>query len=271
MKNKIFGIVLLVFTLLIPVDLQAQCGSTNTAFNSGETISYDLYFNWKFVWKKVGTASWNVTRTTYSGKPAYKTYLITRGSQQSDRYFVMRDTLTTYTDLNLVPLFYTKHAKEGKDYRVEEVWYSYPNRQCSVKMRYRKNNRPAQNSTFSSKYCAYDMLSMMLRARSFNAGTMKEGQRVNFILAEGKHCEWRQLIYKGKKTIKMENSNNRYRCLVFSYVEKEGGKEKTIVTFYVTDDANHLPVRLDLNLRFGTAKAYMRGATGLRHPLTSKV
>lgn len=269
MKNKLLVILLVIATLSLSA--YAQCGSTNTAFESGETISYDLYFNWKFVWKKVGTASWNVTRTTYSGKPAYKAYLITRGSKQSDRYFVMRDTLTTYTDLNLVPLYYSKHAREGKEYRVEDVWYTYPSRQCSLKMRYRKNNDPVRHNTFASKYCAYDMLSMLLRARSFDVSKMKPGQRTNFLLAEGKHCEWRQLIYKGKQTIKMENSNNRYRCLVFSYVEKEKGKENTIVTFYVTDDAAHLPVRLDLNLRFGSAKAYMRGATGLRHNLTSKV
>ena len=28
----------------------AQCGIENTAFKSGEYLSYDLYFNWKFIW-----------------------------------------------------------------------------------------------------------------------------------------------------------------------------------------------------------------------------
>ena len=270
MTRKILAILMTSFVLATG-DAQAQCGSVNNAFSSGETISYDLYFNWKFVWKKVGSASWNIMRTYYNGQPAYKTYLITRGLPQSDRYFMMRDTLTSYTDLNLSPLYYSKHAKEGKDFRVEDVWYSYPKGQCSLKMRFRKNDKPVQNNTFTSKYCAYDMISMILRARSFDVSKMKVGQRTNFLLAEGKHCEWRQLIYKGKQVVKMENTNNRYRCLVFSYVEKDGGKEKTVVTFYVTDDESHLPVRLDLNLRFGSAKAFMRGATGLRHQIKSKI
>ena len=61
-----------------------------------------------------------------------------------------------------------------------------------------------------------------------------------------------------------------YRCLVFSYLEKNSkGKEKEIVTFYITDDDNHIPVRLDLNLRFGIAKAYLKNASGLRNPQTS--
>lgn len=32
----------------------AQCGIENTAFKSGEMLEYDLYFNWKFIWVKVG-------------------------------------------------------------------------------------------------------------------------------------------------------------------------------------------------------------------------
>ena len=28
----------------------AQCGIANTAFKSGESLTYDLYFNWKFIW-----------------------------------------------------------------------------------------------------------------------------------------------------------------------------------------------------------------------------
>lgn len=90
-------------------------------------------------------------------------------------------------------------------------------------------------------------------------------------MADGRTCEWKSIVYRGKKTFKMENSNTKYRCLVFSFVEKENGKEKDIVTFYITDDKNHLPVRLDMNLNFGTAKAFLTGARGLRNPQTAKI
>jgi hypothetical protein len=46
-------------------------------------------------------------------------------------------------------------------------------------------------------------------------------------------------------------------------------KEKEVITFYVTDDKNHLPVRLDLYLNFGSAKAFLHTIKGNRHPLTS--
>ena len=249
----------------------AQCSSRNTAFKSGETLIYDLYFNWKFVWIKAGTASMNITRTTYNGRPAYKTYLITRGSQRADKIFKMRDTLLAYTGMDLTPQYYMKGALEGKTYRKEEVWYSYPSGDCHVKMRYRRDNQPARNNEFTSAYCAYDMISMLLRARSFDPSGFKVGHRIKFLMADGKRCEWQSIVYRGKKKFRVENSTTTYRCLVFSFMETENGKESEVVKFYITDDENHLPVRLDLNLNFGVAKAYLTGASGLRIPQKAKL
>ena len=45
----------------------AQCGSGNTAFQDGETLNYDLYYNWAFVWVKVGQAQWNIRKTNFEG------------------------------------------------------------------------------------------------------------------------------------------------------------------------------------------------------------
>ena len=49
-------IVIYLFALM-PMMAQAQCGIENTAFKSGESLDYDLYFNWHFIWLKVGSAS----------------------------------------------------------------------------------------------------------------------------------------------------------------------------------------------------------------------
>lgn len=264
-------IMLLLLFVLSGLSASAQCSSSNSAFKSGETLIYDLYFNWKFVWIKVGSASMNTTQTVYGGHPAYRSYLITRGSKTADNIFVMRDTLMSYMGLDLVPKYYIKKALEGKTYRKNEVWYSYPNGQCKIKMRYQRDKNPAKYSNHISKYCGFDMISMLMRARSFSADKMKVGHRINFLMSDGHTCEWKSIIYRGKKTFKMENTNVKYRCLVFSFVEKEKGKEKEIVTFYITDDKNHIPVRLDMNLNFGYAKAFLKGASGLRNPQTAKI
>ena len=258
-------------TLVFPTIAHAQCSAKNTAFKSGETLIYDLYFNWKFVWIKVGSASINTTETVYKGKPAYKIYLITRGSKTADKFFVMRDTLMCYTGLDLTPLYYRKGAFEGNTYRKEEVWYSYTPTTCKVDMFYQRNTNEPKRSQFESNQCAFDMLSMMMRARSFDASEYKKGHRIKFIMADGRQCQPQYIIYRGKETFKMENSETKYRCLVFSFVETKDGKEEEVVTFYITDDANHLPVRLDMYLNFGSAKAFLKGVSGLRNPQTAKI
>ena len=59
---------LIVFSMLlgiVPAEAQSMCGIENRAFQGGERLTYDLYFNWKFVWVKVGKATMNTDKTTY--------------------------------------------------------------------------------------------------------------------------------------------------------------------------------------------------------------
>ena len=71
------------FTLL-PVASQAQCTFRNTAFKGGEFLSYNLYYNWKFVWVKAGTASMYTVQSKYKGVDAYRASLTTRGNKDVD-------------------------------------------------------------------------------------------------------------------------------------------------------------------------------------------
>ena len=264
---------IILYVLLLLVVLTGRVGECraagNNAFGERETISYQLYFNWKFVWIKAGTANINIKSSTYQGKPAYRCHLITRGSKRTDRLFMMRDTLLSYVSTDLVPLYYRKGALEGKRYNVDEVWYSYPNGTPTLRQRYQNYKGEVRERQHTSTECIYDMISMLLRARSFDASQFRKGQKLHFPMASGTKVAQETLIYRGEETFKMENTGVTYNCLVFSFVEYEGKKEKEVVTFYVTNDQNHMPVRLDLFLRFGTAKAFLTNATGLRNPQTS--
>ena len=98
MSRKFFFI-LLVGLLGMATVCKAQCGIENKAFGSGEFLTYDLYFNWKFVWVNVGSASMSTTKSKYKGKDAYRSSLVTRSSSKYDKIFMLRDTLLSYTDM----------------------------------------------------------------------------------------------------------------------------------------------------------------------------
>lgn len=244
----------------------AQCTAVNTAFIAGEQVDYDLYFNWKFIWKKVGTATMSISNSTYRSTPAYKIDLLSRGSKQTDFFFKMRDTLTCYVSKQLVPLYFKKAAEEGKRYTVDEAWFSYDNGYSKVKQRRTWLDEPAEEMEFISNRCIFDMLSILAQARSLDPKDYRKGYRIQFPMATGRKVEDETLIYRGKKNVEA-NDDKTYRCLVFSFVEFEKGKEKEVITFYVSDDRNHLPIRLDMYLNFGSAKAFFKGVKNNRYPI----
>ena len=248
----------------------AQCPAENTAFQSGERLDYELYFNWKFVWMHAGRASL-ITEATHwtDGTEAYRSRLLTSTSGMVDKHFVMRDTLQSIVSQQLVPLYYKKAANEGGKYYVDQVWYTYSDGTVHMRQQYLNRRGETSHTSTDRRTCVYDMLSMMLRARSYRADDFALGQKLVFPMADGRHVDDVTLIYRGRKNFKMKSTGVTYRCLVFSFVEYEKKKEKEIITFYITDDDNHMPVRLDLFLRFGTAKAYLKRAEGLRNPCTS--
>ena len=263
----------MVFCCMTAISATAQCTAKNEAFLDGEEVTYDLYFNWKFLWKKVGKAVLSTTHTTYRSQPAYRFDLLSVGSKKTDFFFKMRDTLTCYVGEGLEPLYFRKAAEEGKRHTVDEAWFSYPEGKSHVKQRRTWINPQRETQTMEytdETRCIFDMLSILAQARSYRAEDYKEGDKILFPMATGRRVEEQTLIYRGKKDVEA-NDDKTYRCLVFSFVEYKKGKEEEIITFYVTDDKNHLPVRLDMYLNFGSAKAFFKSVKGNRYPLTSVV
>ena len=270
-RNLIITLAVLLFAAGWTLPANAQCEAKNNAFKSGEHVMYDLYFNWKFVWVKAGIASLTTNATTYHQTPAYRMNLLALGSKRADFFFKMRDTLTCVIGEKLEPRYFRKGAEEGKRYTVDEARFSYKDGLCFVNQKRTHRNGEVQEATDSDSRCIYDMLSILAQARSYDPADYKVGDKIKFPMATGRQVEEQTLIYRGKENVKAENEVT-YRCLIFSLVEYDKkGKEKEIITFYVTDDLNHLPIRLDMYLNFGSAKAFLNSVTGNRHPLTSIV
>ena len=270
--RRSFIITLAVWLLAgLALPASAQCEAKNNAFKTGEHVMYDLYFNWKFVWVKAGIASLTTNATTYHQAPAYRINLLALGSKRADFFFKMRDTLTCVIGEKMEPRYFRKGAEEGKRYTVDEAWFSYKDGLCFVNQKRTHRDGKVQEAVDSDSRCIYDMLSILAQARSYDSADYKVGEKIKFPMATGREIEEQTLIYRGKENVKAENEVT-YRCLIFSLVEYDKkGKEKEIITFYVTDDLNHLPIRLDMYLNFGSAKAFLNNVTGNRHPLTSIV
>lgn len=264
----------LVKSMAVMLAMMIVCttGYSQKAFQAGEVLNYNLYYNWKFIWVKAGSATMSIARTIYGETPAYRARLLTRGSETADNYFVLRDTITSIMKADgLQPLYYLKNDVEGSSHRRREAWYSYQGNACRVKQHYTHKDGRLTRRDETLQTQVYDMLSILLKARTFETSSWKPGKKITFQMTDGNGIAKQTLIYRGKQNIKIKGSSTTYRCLQLSFVEYREGKEEEVITFFVTDDANHIPVRLDMYLRFGSAKAFLVGSRGLKNPIRAQV
>lgn len=237
------------------------------AYKSGETLKCNLYFNWKFIWVKAGNASLVIRDTVYNGEKAQRMTLYNSTNKHADKFFRMRDTLTTVFTTDSRPLYYRKASAEGKRYYLNEVRYDYlDNGKVKVSQSYKRDDEPTVYKEDIVDAAVYDMMSLLAYARTLDFSSLKTGDRLTYPVATGRRIEQQHLIYRGKARTKADDGYE-YDCMLISLVKMKDGKERSVIDFYVTDDFNHLPIMLDLALNFGSAKARITEKQGLLYPL----
>lgn len=262
--------IMAVVAFLLAMPLAAQNIKQTPAFRSGETLKCNFYFNWKFIWVKAGGASLIIRDTIFNGQRAQYMSLLSTTNSTADAFFRMRDTLTTIFTSDLRPLYFRKASAEGKHYYLNQVWYSYDDDgKVKVSQYFRRNTETPKYKEEYVDGAVYDMMSLLVYARTLDFASLKKGQRLTFPVATGKRITNQHLIYRGKKRTKSDDGHD-YDCLIVSLVEERDGKEREIINFHVTNDDNHLPILLDLALNFGSAKARISHKSGLLYPLTSQ-
>lgn len=236
-----------------------------------KTLVYKLKYNWEFVWINAGTATLAVNECQDKGKKVIKTELRSYTNKKIDFFFKMRDTLVSITNMNIQPIYFKKTAEEGNRYSIDQVSYIYSGNECIISQSRERKGCEPYSRIDTVDYEVYDMLSIMLKTRLIPNRKFNPNEVIKYRMATGRTIESQSLIYRNKEFCKCENGKI-YRCLVFSLVDSiSPGNDKEIIRFYVTDDDRHIPVRLDMNLKFGTAKAFLQEIIGVSPTSRTKV
>lgn len=223
-----------------------------------EKLSYTLFFNWKFVWIKAGQATLTTSGTTYQGQPVTKTTLLANTSKNADAIFRMRDTLTTLMSPAGEPIYFVKHCEEGKDIVYERAWFSHTHdgKHRAHQKKVYADGRVRESDVTDSR-TIYDMVSLLVHYRTVDTAHLTPGQRLTYPMVTGRRVEEQILTYIGKETLETLSGDDT-RCLVFSLVQPKTvdgvTTQNEVIRFYISDDAAHIPVQLDLFLKFGVAK-----------------
>ena len=137
MKKLVIGVLCSIWWGILSAG--AQCAAKNEAIQPGERLTYELKFNWKFIWINAGEAKMTLNPVTYQGKSCYQTDLLAVSNKAIDMFFKMRDTITCITTDRLEPMYFRKGAEEGSGYTVDEARFNYQDGKCIVdQSRFRK-------------------------------------------------------------------------------------------------------------------------------------
>lgn len=268
MKRKLYLFITL-FALLFSASLNvsAQCSTENTFFQSGESLTYDLYIKFA-VTVKGGYAKLNTRSVVYDGKDALKMTMVSESQGVARSAFELSDTLICYTTPNVQPLAYTKDAHEGGDYTKERLSYFYPgNGKVKIRTIRHRNGDFKFDEKLDAPGCTYDLVSILFHCRTLDFANMKSGSETKVSFVSGKNMGSMRIVYDGKESVKA-NDGNKYNCHKLRLLIKDdafANNEKETMKVYITDDSNRVPVRLESQLKVGSTKAVLRSYKGLRN------
>jgi len=260
------------------------------AFKAGESLHYTMYYNLSFIWIKGGQADLKTTDTIYNGQPMYRAHLASYSKTVGKSLWTLRDTMVAIIDHNLRPFYYKKIVNEGHNHYTDIIKYAYQplytrpsdtlltstSEDSLVTIRQTRiyQNSDTPKAPYHGEYKdtaeVYDMLSFFMFARSFTASKFKINEEFQFKMVSGKHVKNKTIVYKGRKNIRLKNKE-KYKCLVFSFIETKHNRKKEIVRFYISDDHNHFPLQVNFYLSFGSAKVFMDSVENAKYPISSKL
>lgn len=266
MTYKVIRLFLLLLITSTYTQIQAQCKVENNSFKEGEELTFDLYFKYGLLYTKAGNAQLSVSDVRYKGNDAYKLMLTANSVGAANTVYSLTDTLTSYTTKNLVPLAYTKDAHEKKDYRTERATYSYSSGKVKLRNINKKNGKLRYDTTLVSTNCMYDFISIVYYARTFDYNKTKKGDQATVSFLSGRKKVNMTIEHQGYESV-LANDGLKYNCikLTLSINENAFEDKHEAMKVYITNDANHIPIRIESKLKIGMARAVLNTYKGQRN------
>lgn len=254
------------FFLLTFLPVNAQCNLKNTAFKSGERVNYDLYFNYGLVRAKAGKGSLSVTEANYKGQRAYKTRMLLNTSGLAGNIYTVNDTLTSFMDMNLRPLLFTKEAFEGKDYSTESQSYTYGGSKINIRAIRTWNGKQDFDDVVETEKCTYDYLSVLPYVRNLDYTGMRAGDKKYIQFLSGKTPVDMYVNYLGTSSVKANNGKT-YKVINISMTihDKAFSNQREAIKASLTDDDNRIPVVIETILKIGSIRAVLKNVSGVRN------
>lgn len=235
------------------------CGIKNTTTQNGEEIAYTVFYSVAGIYVNAGSATFTNRLENFNGKPVY--HIVGKGHSnfRYDWIFKVRDQYESFMDTaTMLPLKFSRDVHEGNFTKKETILFNHAN-----------NTATTNDGVFKFPDCIQDVLSEMYTARNIDFSQLDQGQKIPFQLFLENAVNNLSIRYLGKEEIKTKYG--KFKAIKFKTLLIPGTvfKENEEMTVWVTDDRNHIPVRIESEILIGSIKIDLTGYKNLRYPLSS--
>lgn len=212
-----------------------------------------------WIWAGAGTATFSTKLEQYNGRPVYHIKGIGKTYSSYEWFYKVHDVYESYIDsASMRPLKFTRDVNEGDTKFQNYIDFNHDSKKATTK-----------NGSYNIPDCIQDVLSTIYYARNIDYNKYKPGDKIPFSMFIDDEVFNLYIRYVGKEKIKTKygvfNAIKIAPLLVEGTMFK-GGEDMVV---YVSDDKNHIPVRIDSPIVIGSIKVDLVGYRNLRHPFTS--
>ena len=246
-------------TLFAAISLTLPTMAQDDAWKPGEKINYTVFYSVMGLYVNAGTASFTTSSAVHEDRNVYHVVGEGRTNPSYDWIFKVRDRYETFIDQeSKKPVKFIRNVHEGNYKRYEEVVFDHGEKAAVTKKGIYKIPNEVQ-----------DVVSSLYYARNLDYDKFKPNDKIHFNMFLGDEVYDMYIRYVGKETIKTKFGTYRaikLKPLLIKGNVFEGGEKMTV---WVTDDANHIPVRIESDLSVGKVKVDLNNHKNLKYPLTS--
>lgn len=237
------------------------CTIKNSSFKDGEKLVFKAYYNMSRIWINAGNAVFTVTSEKLDNKKVY--HITGEGKTQKsyEWFYKVNDKYETFIDEStLLPHRFIRNVNEG-GFRI------YNN----VTFNQNIGQAISTKGVYQVPKCIQDVLSAIYFARNIDYSKYQTGDKIPFKMFLDDQVYDLYIRYLGKEVI--ETKYGKFNAIKIAPLLIEGtifkGGEKMAI--WVSDDANHIPLRVDSPILIGSIKVDLVGFDNLRNELTSLI
>lgn len=257
----LIGIFSFGFTHKAGNDVSNNCSIRNSSFLAGEEVTFHVYYTLAGVYVNAGTAIFTNSLEQLNGRPVYHVVGEGRTNSSYEWFYKVRDKYETFIDTaTMQPLKFIRNIQEG-DYNYYE----------NITFNHIANTAVTNEGVFKTPECVQDVISSIYYARNIDFETLQPGDRVPFNMFIDNQVYNMYIRYMGRETVKTKYGKfkaHKFKPLTIKGNVFEGGEKMTV---WVSDDENHLPLRVESPIAVGSVKMDMMGFKNLRYPLSSLI